>query len=356
MKPNPLVRSKLCAIAAGMVIGLSAAHAVLKSDLTQTETAKIPSSGESDRADSAFISEVGYLDTQSLRKLFTQQFADKGDAPSFDQLRAFAKSKGFHLPHPTCLLEDGDHDKLPCHARNGGVVPEVEFKDGLPKVRADYPELEEYPGYAGFAAYELIAVHENDLYLRTIQNGGGSGVFTSAVVVRVEMNNPDAAGGMTHLSTLHSGDRCNGGTKAFEMNPDGSARLTTHLTTFDLLNISLAHDPGAVRWGALARRMGKASGEKSKPAGGWEPYDDIAACAICCAGVAHYDLPANKTDPIQLSVRYHSEYFGGKYRSLNNSPIDRCVHRAFGALGEGDINFEFSRWRDLTSQVVSRCE
>ena len=312
-------------------------------------------------ARSVFQDENRYLDTETLRKLFTKQFADPGKAPSFDKLRAFAKTQGFHLPHPTCLpallpLEDNEDQNLPCHERNGGIVPDVEVSSGLLVVRADYPELKEYPGYAGFAAYELIAVDDNDLYLRTMQNGGGTGVFTSAVVIRVEMNSPDAAGGITHLSTLHSGDRCNGGTRSFVMNPDGSARLTIRLTPFDLLNISMDHDPGSVRWRALARRLGKAPDLRLETVGGWRAYDDVAACAACCAGVAHYDLPANKTEPIQLSVRYDTEYFSRKYHPLNDSPIDRCVHQAFGALGKGDVDFEISRWHALASQLVNRCE
>jgi hypothetical protein len=125
----------------------------------------------------------------------------------------------------------------------------------------DYEDKQVTPGSQGTSYYKYYPAGNNKYWVYSINNSGGTGQFTAIDWVTRKDQNTLA------LNSIAGGDRCNGGIQDVS---EKSNRLTysVNLTASDLI--------------ALA--------DKSITL---KPYDDLAACAVCCTAKSFYTVTEN---------------------------------------------------------------
>jgi hypothetical protein len=115
------------------------------------------------------------------------------------------------------------------------------------------------PEITGASYYKFFAAGKKQFWLYTINNGGGSGDFTSIYLAeRVDANT-------LRVTPVTSGDRCNGGVLDVEAK-NGKLAYSVNLTAYDLTTLA---------------------SENLKDV---KAYDDLAACAVCCVANAYYQV------------------------------------------------------------------
>lgn len=198
-------------------------------------------------------------------------------------------------PLPKSLLYHGKPIDALCFAQNDGTISlpscGIPLDPHLIKINEIKIKPEkEWFGYSfkvknagptqGYSYYRAIAhVNDKDI-LFTINNGGGSGEFTALkTVVR--------KGNQLILHTLKAGDRCNGGLSHVKKNAH-EISYDINITPFDLFTIS--HDN--------LHHI--------------KAYDDLVACAVCCAGKMH----------VSRSLRSHFEKEQIKFIDLSSYSLD----------------------------------
>lgn len=141
-------------------------------------------------------------------------------------------------------------------------------------------------------------------------SGGGTGVFTTLALYQL------ADGKLTRTKAIAGGDRCNGGIENAVVK-DNKLHFSMNITPFDMIEISKGNDAG------------------------FEAYDDIQACAVCCVGQVNYvdDQMVSVTltqDPKEIVNEdlgpkdacffgtYNETYFAGK------TTLDQTALNAFG--------------------------
>ena len=113
----------------------------------------------------------------------------------------------------------------------------------------------------GYSYYRPIAHFGNKDVIFTLSSGGGSGQFTAIKTI-------DRHGDKLNIQTYDMGDRCNNGISDIKQDNEKITYLA-HITPFDFL--TLAEDnPHKL-----------------------QAYDDLAACAACCAGTVRISRPLN---------------------------------------------------------------
>ena len=136
----------------------------------------------------------------------------------------------------------------------------------------DYEDKRFTPGSQGYSYYKYYPVGNNKYWVYSINNSGGTGQFTAIDwVARKDQNT-------LVLNAIAGGDRCNGGIQdVFEKT--NTLTYSVNLTAFDLI--------------ALA--------DKSITL---KPYDDLAACAVCCTAKSFYtvtEITKPALDYVELS-------------------------------------------------------
>lgn len=129
----------------------------------------------------------------------------------------------------------------------------------------NYKEKSATPGSQGYSYYKVYPAGNNNYWVYSINNSGGTGQFSAISLVERKTENT------LGLTNIAGGDRCNGGIDEVS---EKSNALTygVNLTAFDL--IDLADKKTTIK-----------------------PYDDLAACAVCCVAQSFYTVQKN-TKPI----------------------------------------------------------
>ena len=114
----------------------------------------------------------------------------------------------------------------------------------------------------GYSYYKYFNAGKDLYWLYTINSGGGTGSFTAIhLVKRTTPTNLE-------VKTLFSGDRCNGGVQDVT-EANNQLTFSVNLTVYDLVALSKKYS-SAIR-----------------------PYDDLAACAVCCIAKAFFEVDSN---------------------------------------------------------------
>lgn len=115
----------------------------------------------------------------------------------------------------------------------------------------------------GYSYYKYFNAGDNQYWLYTVNSGGGSGEFTAVYLLK--RKNTDTL----EIKVLSAGDRCNGGLQdVAELNNELS--FSVNLTAYDFITLAKKTSPSV------------------------KPYDDLAACAVCCVAKAYYKLKLNE--------------------------------------------------------------
>jgi hypothetical protein len=252
-------------------------------------------------------SNVMGLSTPETIALFSERFGREAHQIKQSEFSAFVNQHGIVLPHPLCLdaaappLASSDDE---CAHEITDSSLEVSMRGGLPYLFAELPKNGEWNMRAAFSAYTLAGVFNGQLLLETVWSGGGSGTWLNAVTF-----NPSDEKSVF----MDGGDRCNGGVTHISLSPEGILRIETSLTPYDLLNyFRESHQASEVRSEHMANLL-ELEGERAQEGfNGWKAYDDVEACAVCCAGVArtNFDLVRlGGVDSTSEVVRFNSKYF-----------------------------------------------
>jgi len=161
------------------------------------------------------------------------------------------------------------------------------------------PETEESFSSFGFIGYRAIGMVKGDdgneyMALVLVENGGGSGTFSSIMLVDPVRDEAEKTLNFHHIETLSVGDRCMGGYKDAWVE-DGELYFRVHTTMIDMLGLVGEPDREILR----------------SEAARWLP-----GCASCC----------------YAEVEYSTEEFRGVFfpkdrmkPDENNSEAARCI-------------------------------
>ena len=148
---------------------------------------------------------------------------------------------------------------------------------------------------SGYSYYRPIAHFENKNVILTASSGGGSGVFTAIKTV-------ERTGNLLKIQNYDMGDRCNHG--IFDVKQDiQQISYRAHITPFDFL-ILVNENPHKL-----------------------QAYDDLEACAACCAGSILISRSLNKNFSketiVSVDFSHYSLNEGGKTRK---KPYQACLN------------------------------
>lgn len=167
-----------------------------------------------------------------------------------------------------------------------------------------------YPS-AGYSYYKVFPASNKQYWLYTINNSGGSGEFTAINLIKRKNDST------LEMKAIITGDRCNGGIQEVRQQ-DGHLNFSVNLTAYDfiaLTNQNVHHV---------------------------QAYDDLAACATCCAAKAVYDMNSNATlkliyidmgenkNPEEMSTQ-------GKYQLCFNNLFTQYVTHGKTKLNEAQL-------------------
>lgn len=198
-----------------------------------------------------------------------------------------------HAPiSPNCLYLDGNAKKVALDKCSLKSDPDIKIvgsdKDLIKQgyIGFDYSIVDNtgnsLPSY-GYQYYKVIGKVKNNYTVYTLNNGGGSGQFTSIYSVSRHQDS------LNIKTILPGGDRCNGGiAKVKQVN--SLLTYSIYITPADFLNIT-NQNPHNLR-----------------------AYDDLDACAICCTAVATYetDLTSMKLNEKLVSVELGVDSYNPK--------------------------------------------
>jgi hypothetical protein len=176
---------------------------------------------------------------------------------------------------------------------------------------------------SGYSYYRFFKANEKHYWIYALNNGGGSGDFTSVYLVQRINGNTLA------VQLVTGGDRCNGGVQDVIVN-NGKLSYSVNLTAYDLATITKTH---------------------TKPI---KAYDDLAACAVCCVAKAYYqadtEAKTNKLDYVQLekAAAVSEMPDQGKYQACFNEIAMDYIKKSQSKLEPEALN-------TFVKKFVSQC-
>lgn len=134
-------------------------------------------------------------------------------------------------------------------------------------------DMDNGPEMQGYSYYKPLGSVNQSILIQTVNNGGGTGEFTTLSLVKRHGNE-------LTMKTLAAGDRCNNGVDTASIvkaNEENKVVYAVKITPFDF--ISLSNDnPNSIT-----------------------AYDDLDACAACCLGVAVFSRDFNDINQEKLN-------------------------------------------------------
>lgn len=167
-------------------------------------------------------------------------------------------------------------------------------------------------GAQGFSYYQFFEAGNHQYWIYAINNGGGSGNFTDIFLVkRMDANT-------LQVKSVAGGDRCNGGVQDVTLK-NGKLNFNVNLTAYDLI----------------------AMAEKKIP--NVNAYDDLAACAICCAATANYAVDTQgklQLHQVELDKNIKEEEMSeqGKFQACFNKLYVSYVKKNETNLDQAKVN------------------
>ncbi len=176
-----------------------------------------------------------------------------------------------------------------------------------------------------YSYYKVIGKFKNSFVIYHISSGGGSGVFTSLNLIKRE-------GDKLIIEGLGSGDRCNSGLEDNARLQGGILSYTVNINPFDYLQIA-----------------------KQNPHN-LKAYDDLAACAACCQGVANF--ARDLRDPNQ-SEKFISIDLGKNIEEVSNNTqgkYQECFNKLLANyMKEGKYKMNVLELKSFTNEFNSQC-
>ena len=174
-------------------------------------------------------------------------------------------------------------------------------------------------------------------YFETVDNGGGTGNFSTLLwVAGLAGDPPRVAGGVAAMGDLPFGDRCNGGLSAAAIVGPGILDVAYNITSWDLFALAdsaesaLEDGPATPPWG----------------------YEDLESSAAGCIGSARYRIDLGRGTKAFLGV------------TLDSVPVDRRDYSAMQAcfndllilrIDAPPARFDAESYGRLKGDFLARC-
>jgi len=176
-------------------------------------------------------------------------------------------------------------------------------------------------GPQGSTYYRFYPAGKSAFWIYAINNGGGSGVFTS--ILQIERRDVNTLA----VKLIDGGDRCNGGLENVSVNNDIMS-YSVNLTAFDVI----ALDNSDIKLKA---------------------YEDLASCAVCCVAKAQYSLNADDK-PVFEGIKFE------KYASINEMPeqgsLQGCFNKlSFEYINKNDMALNQDQLHELVGKFTKLC-
>ena len=160
----------------------------------------------------------------------------------------------------------------------------------------------------GNSYYKEFGTVGRYVIVQMLNNSGGSGVFSSLSLVKRD-------GDVIKISNLEGGDRCNGGLANVQRVGDGANQrlvYSVNLTAYDFLTLS-NDNPHHLK-----------------------AYDDLAACAVCCAATAGYQRDIGPTELAHETLLYVDSgvYSKGAGHSASEPKYQACFDKLLTTYGQ----------------------
>lgn len=149
------------------------------------------------------------------------------------------------------------------------------------------------PGWDEYRVYDRAG---SRFLLGVTQNGGGSGVFSTVVVVEIRGDQ------LVPTFEAGGGDRCNGGLAGAPSFEGDAVLVPRWLTPFDLVALS------------------------TREVSSIEPYVDLESSASSCIGHALMRVEPGRDDEL-VSVMLDREWYGDRAGWTENYPLQRRFNR-----------------------------
>ncbi|MBA2648949.1 MAG: hypothetical protein H0U75_04975 [Legionella sp.] len=174
----------------------------------------------------------------------------------------------------------------------------------------------------GYSYYKFFKANADAFWVYTVSNSGGNGEFTQ--LLKVQPGQSDTL----QVETIMEGDRCNGGISKVKLQ-DSKLDFSVNVTAFDIIALSKNHDPSL------------------------KAYDDLAACAVCCFGKAHYELKGSKPQLKYIDLggitNSKDRPDQGRYQSCLNDLLTSRVINGHNKLNLAQLD-------ELVSQFSKQCQ
>lgn len=174
----------------------------------------------------------------------------------------------------------------------------------------------------GHVYYKILGKFKDKHILYVTQNNGGSGFFTSIILVK---RNKDA---LQLVKELAGGDRCNGGI----------------LDDVEIKNNKLVYNANITPYDMLALSNNKPETIKA--------YDDLAACAACCVGTALFEHDFSKPKLISVTISDND----GKNNTFSQGKYQRCFDKILKEYRrQGNLTFMPEDLTDFATKFTTKC-
>lgn len=182
---------------------------------------------------------------------------------------------------------------------------------------------EEYHGYVG---YRYLGTYDNHYAVRLVENGGGSGVFVSLVLLDYDK----ASDQLVTREIVATGDRCNGAVAAAEIT-GGKLVYERDVTPYDMM--SLVGDP-------------------QRPVLQSAAAHGLPSCASCCYGRAQFD--GDRFIGLLFDRRLPQGFAHKNYSSA--SAAEKCLDDKLGTnMKQGHIYYNADDFKGLVKDIEQTC-
>lgn len=179
-----------------------------------------------------------------------------------------------------------------------------------------------YPSQ-GSSYYKPFDAGDQAWWIYTLNNGGGSGDFTAINLVKREK--PD----VLSIKGVMGGDRCNGGIQDVT-EKNHHLVFSVNLTAYDFLPLVQDNPHGL------------------------KAYDDLSACAVCCAAKAFYEVDAN-LEP-KLSYVDFSGHGANPEEMPQQGVHQACFNTLFAAyVTKGKLKLNEQQLKQFVKEFNATC-
>ena len=241
--------------------------------------------------------------------------------------------------NPLCFFHHARHDNFfePKDFTECQKYKNVDLESDKDFISATRPRKNEDDYYRGYAAYyKPLQLQNGSNIISFVENGGGTGHFTSIWKLEEKLNWSTKTGKLEKLIQTKfvggRGDRCNGGVSDVRLGYDDKGefiQIKSQITAFMFLEENKPSQSFAYLPSLVKKDMSKV---KRKYNLSVLPYKEVANCALCCSGEKIIKKYKNKKEIFYKLHNKHRSFYNeyelptqGKYQECFNEIVTNKI-------------------------------